>query len=79
MLGEGAEIKALAQAPGLRVPVLAVGAGGGSFTSGTMSQVTSTDISAVLLDGVGHYVAMEAPEALAKALLGFMAGVDAAR
>jgi pimeloyl-ACP methyl ester carboxylesterase len=62
MLREGAEIKTLAETRGLRVPVLAVGAGGGPFTSGTMSQVTSTDISAVSLDGVGHYAAMEAPE-----------------
>jgi hypothetical protein len=58
--------------------VLAVGAGGGPFTSGTMSQVTSTDISAVSLDGVGHYAAMEAPEELAKAILGFAGTVDAA-
>jgi pimeloyl-ACP methyl ester carboxylesterase len=78
MLREGAEIKALAQARGLRVPVLAVGAGGGPFTSATMSQVTSTDISAVSLDGVGHYAAMEAPEELAKAILGFAGSVDAA-
>ena len=78
MLREGAEIKALAETRGLRVPVLAVGAGGGPFTSGTMSQVTSTEISAVSLDGVGHYAAMEAPEELAKAILGFAASVDAA-
>jgi pimeloyl-ACP methyl ester carboxylesterase len=75
MLREGAEIKTLAETRALRVPVLAVGAGGGPFTAGTMSQVTSTDISAVSLDGVGHYAAMEAPEELAKAILGF---VDAA-
>ena len=30
------------------------------------------------LDGVGHYVAMEAPEQLAKALLEFVTSVDAA-
>jgi len=78
MLREGAEIKTLAETRGLRVPVLAVGAGGGPFTSGTMSQVTSTDISAVSLDGVGHYAAMEAPEELAKAILGFAGSVDAA-
>ena len=60
------------------MPVLAVGAGGGTFTSGTMSRVTSTEFSAVSLDGVGHYAAMEAPEALAKAILGFTGSVDAA-
>lgn len=78
MLREGAEIKTLAETRGLQVPVLAVGAGGGLFTAHTMSQVTSTDISAVSLDGVGHYAAMEAPEELAKAILGFTASVDAA-
>ena len=77
MLREGAEIRTLAQSPGLRVPVLAVGAGGGSFTCVTMSQVTSTDVSAVSLDGVGHYAAMEAPDELAKAILGFAGSVDA--
>ena len=78
MLREGAEIKTLAETRGLRVPVLAVGAGGGPFTSGTMSQVTSGAISAVSLDGVGHYAALEAPEELAKAVLAFTESVDAA-
>src|ERR1700730_12899664 len=77
MLQEGSEIKALAVNRGLSLPVLAVGAGGGPFTAGTMSKATSTDISSVLLDGVGHYAAMEAPEALAKAILGFAESIDA--
>jgi pimeloyl-ACP methyl ester carboxylesterase len=78
MLREGPDIKALAQAPGLTAPVLAVGAGGGPFTAGTMSQAASAEISSVSLDGVGHYAAMEAPDELAKALLDFTASVDAA-
>lgn len=77
MLREGPEIKALAETPGLSVPVLAVGAGGGAFTAGTMSQATSTDISSVSLDGVGHYAAMEAPDELAKAIRDFAERVDA--
>jgi pimeloyl-ACP methyl ester carboxylesterase len=77
MLKEGAEIKALADKPGLNVPVLAVGAGGGSFTVGTMSKATRRDVRSVQLDGVGHYVAMEAPEKLSKALLEFIEEVDA--
>ncbi len=71
MLREGAEIKSLAETPGLTVPVLAVDAGGGPFTSGTLSQAASTGITSVTLDGVGHYAAMEAPEELAKAVLAF--------
>ena len=78
MLQEGPEIKALAGSPGLNAPVLAVGAGGGPFTAGTMSQAASTDISSVQLDGIGHYAAMEAPGELAKAVLGFVDSIDAA-
>jgi pimeloyl-ACP methyl ester carboxylesterase len=78
MLQEGPGIRALAKTPGLTVPVLAVGAGGGPFTAGTMSQAASGEVSSVSLDGVGHYAAMEAPDELAKALLDFTASVDAA-
>jgi len=76
MLSEGADIRALAQAPGLNVPVLAIGARAGSFTSATMTQAASTQVSSVSLDGVGHYVAMEAPEDLAKAIVEFTASID---
>jgi pimeloyl-ACP methyl ester carboxylesterase len=78
MLREGPEIRALAESPGLNVPVLAVGAGGGQFTARTMSQAASREISSVRLDGTGHYAAMEAPAELAKAVLGFVDGIDAA-
>jgi pimeloyl-ACP methyl ester carboxylesterase len=77
MLREGAEIKALADTHGLTAPVLAVGAGGGPFTVGTMSQAVATEVSSVSLDGVGHYAAMEAPDELAKAILEFVANIDA--
>lgn len=78
MLREGPEIKTLAETRGLSMPVLAVGAGGGPFTAGTMSRATSTDVNSVTLDGVGHYAALEAPQELAKAILSFTATVDAA-
>ena len=78
MLREGPEIKALAQTPGLTAPVLAVGAGAGSFTVGTMSRAAPAAVSSVSLDGVGHYAAMEAPDELAKAILDFAASLDAA-
>jgi len=77
MLKEGPEIKALAETHGLTVPVLAIGAGGGPFTLRTMSQATATRVSSVLLEGVGHYAAMEAPHELAKAILDFVGRVDA--
>jgi pimeloyl-ACP methyl ester carboxylesterase len=78
MLREGAEIATLAKTPGLNVPVLAVGAGGGPFTFDTMAKVAATTVKSVLVDGVGHYVAMEAPDQLAKAILDFV-DVDAAK
>lgn len=73
MLREGEELRALAGSPGLTVPVLAIGAGGGGFTAATMSQATATPIASVQLDGVGHYAALEAPGQVAEALLDFVA------
>ena len=74
MLKEGDDIKKLAGKK-LGMPVLAVGGFSGDFTPGTMRQV-ATDVSAVSIDGVGHYVAMEAPDKLADALLSFYKKID---
>jgi pimeloyl-ACP methyl ester carboxylesterase len=71
-LAEADEIRGLR----LEVPVLAIGGGSGDFTPATMRQVAS-DVTSVTLDGIGHYVAMEAPERLAEALLAFHRRVDA--
>ena len=68
----------LSQDTRLTAPVLAVGAGAGPFTAGTMSPAAPGEIGSVSLNGVGHYAAMEAPGELAKALLDFTASVDAA-
>src|SRR3984957_21168208 len=78
LLREGPELKALAESPGLTVPVLAVGGGGGTFTASTMSRAASAGVSPVQLNGVGPYAAMEAPEELATAILGFVDRIDAA-
>lgn len=77
MLSEGPALRELVAAKALTVPVLAVGAGGGAFTETTMHQV-ATDVTAVQLDGVGHYAALEAPESLAAAMLKFTRTADAA-
>jgi pimeloyl-ACP methyl ester carboxylesterase len=69
MLSEGDDLRALAATRPLTMPVLAVGAGGGPFTLGTLSQVAAGHVASVQLDGVGHYAAMEAPEALSTAIL----------
>ena len=58
-------------------PVLTVGAGGGGFTHASVSRAVAGPVEAVLLDGVGHYAALEAPERLAEALLAFIDGIDA--
>ncbi len=79
MLSEGDEIKALANARPLTMPVLAVGAGGGPFTSRTVSQVAAGDVTSIQLEGVGHYAAMEAPQALSTAILDFLANTGPAR
>jgi pimeloyl-ACP methyl ester carboxylesterase len=76
MLQEGDEIRELAAQSRLQIPVLAVDAGSGDFSHHTMTQVAE-HVSAATLDGVGHYAAMEAPEALAEALLDFYRSIDA--
>lgn len=77
MLAEGESIKDLASSHPIAVPALAVGGFGGPFTFGTLSQVVDGDVESVQLDGVGHYVALEAPQALADAILSFTDRVDA--
>jgi pimeloyl-ACP methyl ester carboxylesterase len=78
MLAEGADIRQLADMTPLKMPVLAIGAGGGRFTADTMAQ-TNSAVASVVLESVGHYAAMEAPAALAGALGEFIARIDAAR
>ena len=77
MLAEGEEIRSLAASRPLTMPVLAVGARGGPFTAATVEQVTAGPVESIQLDGVGHYAALEAPQALAGAVLDFLDRVDA--
>jgi pimeloyl-ACP methyl ester carboxylesterase len=77
MLNEGDSIKALAETSPLTMPILAIGAGGGPLTAKTASQITSRSVKSVQLEGVGHYAAMEAPEALSTAVLEFLESIDA--
>ena len=74
LLTEAEEIRALAAMP-LSVPVLAVGGGSGDFTASTFQQV-ATDVTPASLDGIGHYVAMEAPDRLSAAMLAFFSEVE---
>lgn len=68
--------RALAQNHPLSVPVLTVDALSSPFTEQTFRQVSAGEITSVHLEGVGHLVAQEAPEALAGALLEFVTRVD---
>jgi pimeloyl-ACP methyl ester carboxylesterase len=77
MLTEGDSVKALAETSPLTMPILAIGVGSGTFTSQTVSQITSDSIKSVQLEGVGHYAAMEAPAALSIVILEFLDSIDA--
>jgi pimeloyl-ACP methyl ester carboxylesterase len=57
------------------MPVLAVAGRSANFTPATLRQV-ATDVTAVHIERIGHYVAMEAPDRLAAALLSFYADID---
>ncbi len=74
MLGEGDQIRELATRK-LGTPVLTVGGRSSEFTASALRQV-ATDVTAVSLEGIGHYAAMEAPAPLADALLAFYEGID---
>jgi len=76
LLSEGSELAALAETSPLTAPVLTVGAGGRGFTHASVSKAVASEVQSVLLDGVGHYAALEAPERLAEALLAFVDDVD---
>ncbi|KAA9135761.1 alpha/beta fold hydrolase [Microbacterium caowuchunii] len=76
MLTEGDTLRELAAAHPITVPALAIGGFGGSFTESTLRQVTQGAVTSVLLDDVGHYVALEAPDHLAAAMLTFLHEVD---
>jgi pimeloyl-ACP methyl ester carboxylesterase len=74
LLSEGEELRTLA-ARKLDMPVLAVGGRSADFTPATLRQV-ATDVTAVRIERIGHYVAMEAPEQLAATLRSFYTDID---
>jgi pimeloyl-ACP methyl ester carboxylesterase len=74
---EGDELRRLAATSAFTGPVLAVDAMSAPFTATTMRAV-SDQVTAVVLDGVGHHVALEAPERLAEEVLRFVGERDGA-
>lgn len=75
MLSEGADLRTRARR---RLPhrTLAVGGFGGPFTEETVRQVVAGPVSSLVVEGAGHYVALEAPGRLAEALTAFLAEQD---
>ncbi|GAA0308129.1 alpha/beta fold hydrolase [Kineococcus aurantiacus] len=78
-LREGDDLRSLLTATPLEPPVLAVDAMSAPFTAETMSAVARGPVTSTVIDHAGHHVALEAPQALAEAVLRFTAAVDAAR
>jgi pimeloyl-ACP methyl ester carboxylesterase len=77
-LREGDGVRELARTRPLTLPTLAVDHAGSTFTHESFGQVHARQVRAEVLDGVGHYIAMEAPDALAATLLSFVSGLDRA-
>jgi pimeloyl-ACP methyl ester carboxylesterase len=73
IFSDAGSTRALAEAHPLTMPVLTVDAVSAPFTEQTFRQVTAGELTAVRLAGAGHLVAQEAPEALAAAVLTFLA------
>jgi pimeloyl-ACP methyl ester carboxylesterase len=73
---DAGQTAALAESQPLTVPVLTVDAINAPFTEQTFRQVAVGEVTSVRLDGVGHLVAQEAPDALADAFLAFAKQVD---
>jgi hypothetical protein len=55
------------------MPVTTIGSRGGEFTYAAFRSVTTQDVTDLQLDGIGHYVAQEAPCPLADRLLEVLA------
>lgn len=69
MIADGQELRSLAENLPLRMPVTTIGSRGGGFTHSAFRGVTTHDVTDIQLDGVGHYVAQEAPQLLAETLI----------
>ena len=69
MLAEGDDLRDLAQRAPLHGNVTTIGSRGGGFTRAAFRGVAANETTAIQLDGVGHYVAQEAPQELANVLI----------
>ncbi|RUR01023.1 alpha/beta fold hydrolase [Labedella endophytica] len=70
--------KALAESSPLPMPVLAVDGPNFPFTANSLRQVSTGEPTSVRIENVGHLVAQEVPDELARVVLGFIEPIDAA-
>ncbi|MFK4808665.1 alpha/beta fold hydrolase [Devosia sp. ZW T5_3] len=73
---ETEEYKALVAAQPLTMPVLAIDQNGSNFTSQSFAPASAGKLKTRTIPNTGHYIAMEAPVALASAVLGFIGEID---
>ena len=76
IFADAGQTRELAERQPLAVPVLTVESVSAPVTEQTFRQVTTGKVTSVRLEGVGHLVAQEAPEALSAAILEFTEDVD---
>jgi len=77
-LREAEDYKALVAARPLPMPALAIDRHGSDFTAKSFATAVSGKLKRQTISDTGHYVAMEAPVALASTMLAFMSGVEQA-
>jgi pimeloyl-ACP methyl ester carboxylesterase len=75
MLSEGADFQRRAQRK-VPVPALAIGGFGGPITEETVTRIVEGPVESILLERVGHFIALEAPDRLAIAITTFLAHHD---
>jgi pimeloyl-ACP methyl ester carboxylesterase len=75
---DGGRTKALAESHPLTMPVLAVDGPNFPFTANSLRQVSAGEPTSVRIENVGHLVAQEAPDELARVVLDFVEPIDAA-
>ena len=73
---DNGQTRELAEAHPLAVPVLTVDGANAPFAERTFRQVATGQVTSVRIEGVGHLVAQEAPEALSTAILDFTEDAD---
>tara|TARA_R110002124_G_scaffold109676_14_gene262947 strand:+ start:11617 stop:11901 length:285 start_codon:yes stop_codon:yes gene_type:complete len=75
-LREVEDYKALVAAKPLTMPAMAIDQEGSGFTGQSFAAASGNQLKMYTIPNTGHYVAMEAPAALAAAILDFVGGVD---